>query len=76
MKRLVRIRAVAPLANFVVRLEFTDASTRVVDLDQYLRGPIFELLRSDPARFHEATVQPGAGTISWPNGADIDPDVL
>jgi hypothetical protein len=76
MKRLVRVHAVTPLVGFVVRLEFTDGSTREVDLEKYLRGPIFETLRNDPTRFREVTVEPGAGTISWPNGADIDPDVL
>jgi hypothetical protein len=76
MQRLVRIRFVAPIAGFVVRLEFTDGTAREVDLEKYLRGPIFELIRTDPARFREVTVEPGAGTISWPNGADIDPDVL
>lgn len=76
MNDLVRVRAVTPLAGFVVRLEFTDGSTRDVDLDKYLRGPIFEPLRDDPARFREVAVGPGTGTIGWPNGADIDPDVL
>ena len=76
MNELVRVRAVTPLVGFVVRLEFTDGSARDVNLDKYLRGPIFESLRSDPARFREMTVEPEAGTISWPNGADIDPDVL
>jgi Protein of unknown function (DUF2442) len=76
MNELVRIRAVTPLVGFVVRLEFTDGSVRDVDLDKYLRGPIFEPLRSDPTRFREVTVEPGEGTISWPDGADIDPDVL
>jgi hypothetical protein len=76
MKPLVRIRAVTPLTGFVVSLEFTDGSTREVDLEKYLRGPIFEPLRTDPAQFREVSVQPGDRTISWPNGADIDPDVL
>ena len=73
---LVKVREVTPLAGFLVRLTFTDDSTREVDLEKYLRGPIFEPLRNDPARFREVRVEPGAGTISWPNGADIDPDVL
>jgi len=60
----------------VVHLEFTDGTARDIDLEKYLRGPIFEPLRADPARFREVRVEPGAGTISWPNGADIDPDVL
>jgi hypothetical protein len=59
-----------------VRLGFTDGTTRAVDLEKYLNGPIFEPLRTDAARFREVTVGPEAGTISWPNGADIDPDVL
>ena len=76
MKRLVRVRSVAPLAGFFVHLEFTDGTARDVDLEKYLKGPSFETLRTDPARFQEVRVVPGAGTISWPNGADIDPDVL
>ena len=76
MNRLVRIRAVSPLAGFVVRLEFTDGSFREVDLEKYLRGPIFEPIRTDPERFREVRVEPGTRTISWPNGADIDPDIL
>ena len=76
MNRLVRVRSVMPLTGFVVHLEFTDDTTKDVDLERYLRGPIFESLRTDPERFREVRVEAGAGTISWPNGADIDPDVL
>jgi len=37
-----RIRSVTPLAGFVVHLEFTDGTATDVDLEKYLRGPIFE----------------------------------
>ena len=73
---MVRIRSVAPLSGFEVRLGFTDGSEKVVDLDPYLRGPIFEPLRSDPEAFQAVCVDPELGTIVWPNGADICPDVL
>ncbi|HEY7065262.1 MAG TPA: DUF2442 domain-containing protein [Chloroflexota bacterium] len=73
---LVRIRAVTPLEGFAVRLGFTDGSERVVDLAPYLRGPIFEPLVADLALFRQVRVDPELGTIVWPNGADIDPDVL
>src|SRR5262249_28171991 len=76
MKRLVRVRSVTPLTGFVVHLEFTDGTSKEVDLEKSLKGPIFEPLRIDPARFRAVRVEPGAGTISWPNGADVDPDVL
>ncbi len=76
MKRRVRVRSVTPLTGFIVRLEFSDLTARAVDLEKYLRGPIFDPLRTDPARFREVRVEQGARTISWPNGADIDPDVL
>src|SRR5262249_32174447 len=51
MARLVRIRSVSPTAGFVVHLEFTDGTARDVDLEKYLRGPVFAPLRNDPARF-------------------------
>jgi hypothetical protein len=70
----VEVRAVAVLSPFMVRLEFTDGTVREIDLDPYLHGPIFQPLRDDQDLFRAAFVD--NGTISWPNGADIDPDVL
>lgn len=73
---LIRIRAAAVLERFGVRLEFSNGESRVINLERYLRGPIFQPMRDDPTRFRELSVDPRAGTIVWPNGADIDPDVL
>jgi hypothetical protein len=71
---LVRVRAVQPQEPFKVRLDFEDGTHRVVDLDAYLRGPIFEPIRRDPSMFRSVRVI--GSTIGWENGADIDPDVL
>ena len=76
MPRPVRIRAVEPLKEFRVRLEFTDGTTKEVDLERYLHGPIFEPIRTDPQMFRSVKVDPRMGTLAWDNGADIDPDVL
>ena len=73
---LVRIARVEPLTDFAVRLTFTDNTARTVDLKPYLRGPVFEPLLRDRALFRAVGVDPELGTIVWPNGADLDPDVL
>ena len=71
---LVRIREVVPLEGFRLRLTLTDG--RVVDRDvtQLLVGPIFEPIRSDRVLFSKVRAE--AGTVVWPNGADLCPDVL
>ena len=75
MKKLIRVREVEPLHDFVVRFTFTNDEERDIDLDHYIDdGPVFQPLRDDPALFGAAYV--AHGTISWPNGANIDPDVL
>ena len=71
---LVRVRAVEPLDNYKVRVEFEDGTQKELDLKPYLRGPIFESMRDDHSVFRSMKVQDG--TIIWENGADIDPDVL
>jgi len=72
--RLVRVRAAKCMTGFTIRLEFEDDTSKEVDLERYLHGPIFELIRTDPAVFRSVRVE--GGTIAWNNGADIDPDVL
>ena len=73
---MVRVQSVTPIKDFVVHLRFTDGSERDVDLERYLNGPIFEAIRKDRSLFESVRVDPQLGTIVWPNGADIDPDVL
>lgn len=74
--RPVRIQSLDFLDAFRVRLEFTDGSSREIDLDRYLHGPIFEDIRNNPNVFRSAKIDARMGAICWDNGADIDPDVL
>lgn len=71
--QLVDVTALAFLDGYRVWLTFSDDTTKEIDLEPYLSGPIFEPVR-DPAIFHQAQIADGA--ISWPNGADIDTQVL
>ena len=73
---MIRIKSVEVLDGFRVRLGFTDGTQGEVDLRPYLRGPVFEPLTRDRRAFEAVYVDPEAKTIAWPNGADMDPDVL
>jgi hypothetical protein len=64
------------LHDHVVRLRFADGVEKAIDLGPYLHGPVFADIRSDPAVFASLRVDAEAGTIVWPNGADLAPDVL
>jgi len=70
----VRVRAVEPLQGFKALITFDNSIQREIDLEVYLRGPIFEPIRSNLAQFRAMKIE--GGTIAWDNGADIDPDVL
>ena len=72
----VRIVAAEPREGFVLWLRFSDGATREVDLVDELWGPMFEPLREDSQLFRQVRVDSELGTIVWPNGADMDPDVL
>lgn len=70
------IVAATPLGDHRLHLRFEDGVEGVVDLGAHLsfRG-VFEPLR-DPAYFAQVRVDPELGCVVWPNGADLDPDVL
>ena len=76
MSDMVRIASVRVLQGHRVRLTFTDGSEKDIDLAPYLNGPVFEPLLRDPEAFRAVCIDEELGTIVWPNGADIDPDVL
>lgn len=77
MKKLgkrVRVLKAIPQEDFKMHLEFEDGTVKVINLEPFLHGPIFEPVRNDRKFFQDVRIE--GGTISWPNGADIDPDVL
>lgn len=60
----------------MVRVEFEDGTVADVDLSHLLGyGGVFEPLR-DPEVFRQLRADPEAGTIVWPNDADIAPETL
>lgn len=74
--QIIRVTEVEPLGGFMLRLSFNDGTERVVDLEDELKGPVFEPLKANPVLFRSVRLDPELGTIYWPNGADMDPDVL
>jgi hypothetical protein len=70
------IVAVEPKTGYNLHIRFEDGVEGMVDLGSQLsfRG-VFEPLR-DPEYFRQVRVDPDLGTVTWPNGADLDPDVL
>ena len=73
---LVSVRSVCVREGSVVYVTFSDGSARDIDLEPYLHGPLFDPIRLDPQLFVQVVVDPETETLTWPNGADIDPDVL
>jgi len=69
------IVSVVPLEPYVVRVSFGDGEIRDVDIQPLLDGPVFAALREQD-EFRRVGVDAQTGAIAWPNGADLDPDVI
>lgn len=63
------------LGDYVLRVRFDDGTEQDIDFKPILSGPLFGELR-DPRLFRQVTVDRNLGTLVWPTGADIDPNVL
>ncbi|MGQ0552854.1 MAG: DUF2442 domain-containing protein [Planctomycetota bacterium] len=72
---IARVKKLQVCGSQQLRLWFTDGLSGLVDLGPLLRGPIFRPLAS-PEFFRLARVDRVAGTVVWPNGADIAPETL
>jgi hypothetical protein len=74
---MIDVVAVKYLENHVLELVFDDGLTARIDMDTVIGrfDGVFAPLE-DPAYFSQVRVDRELGTIVWPNGADICPDVL
>jgi hypothetical protein len=73
LKDIVEVEA---LGDYRLRVTFEDGIAGEIDVAAIVPfDGVFAPLR-DPARFAEVDVDPELGTIRWPTGADLDPDVL
>jgi hypothetical protein len=59
--------------QFRIWVLFDDGVESTVDFADRLVGPVFEPLK-DPQYFERFFLD--AGTVAWPNGADIAPETL
>lgn len=59
--------------EYRIRLSFSEGTVKTVDFRKWLDGPVFEPLK-DASYFQRFFLE--AGTVVWPNGADIAPETL
>ncbi len=67
------VKDVRPLPDYKLLLIFENDEKRYFDMSTYLNSGIFSELR-DLSVFNAVTVK--FDSIEWPNGADIDPEIL
>lgn len=63
--------------DYILHLKFADGEEADIDLGPRIhgRGGVFTPLE-DVDYFTRVAVDPEAHTLVWPNGLDLDPDVL
>jgi hypothetical protein len=69
------VKDVAYVSEYKLLLTFEDGVVKLVDLEPYLDGEIFEPLK-DIDYFRTVRVNPDIDTIVWDNDADLSPDFL
>lgn len=68
--------AVQPLPEYRLRVAFDDGTQGEVNVREMVPFTgVFEPLQN-PAFFSQVKVNAELGTVSWPNDADLDSDVL
>jgi len=72
-KKLIRVVSAEYIRDYLLRLNFTDGTEKVVDFSRWLHGEVFRSL-ADKRQFKRFFI--AGGTVCWPNGADIAPETL
>ena len=70
-----RVTSFAIVGPYTLVVAFGDGTEQRIDFKPVLRGVLFGPLL-DTATFEAVVLDPEAGTLVWPNGADFDPATL
>jgi len=69
------VKDAAYMSEYKLLLTFEDGVVKLVDMEPYLDGEIFEPLK-DIDYFKTVRLNPDIDTIIWDNEADVSPDFL
>jgi hypothetical protein len=72
MSRPPRIVEAEHLGDLRLRITFSDGLVRELDFDGVVGTGVLKPL-TNPTVFAQVAVDPVAGTVTWPNGVDLDP---
>lgn len=76
MESIVDVTGVRVLSRYILEFTFDTGEIKVLDVERLLTRPAFAELRRDYGLFRQVAVDEDAGTVVWPNGADLSPRTL
>lgn len=71
---MVEVTAVMPLEEYWLRLTLSNGDIIERDVQDVLRGEVFERVRANRDVFEAAFVD--GGTVAWPGSVDLAPETL
>ncbi|OHD54434.1 MAG: hypothetical protein A2Y33_04655 [Spirochaetes bacterium GWF1_51_8] len=73
---MVEIKSAHYISDYRLELEFSDGMLGRIDFRDYLqRGGVFARFQ-DMVYFKSFFIDPVSKTLAWPDGIDIDPEML
>ena len=72
---MLHVTKVKYIKDYSLWLSFDDGTEGTIDLCNHLKGLVFSPLK-DKEIFNQVMLDDELRTISWPNGADLAPEVL
>jgi hypothetical protein len=72
---LYQVCAVEIVGPYTLRVQFTDNTEQIINLQPVLAGELYGPLL-DLQLFNRVTIDSEVKTLVWPNGADFDPATL
>ncbi len=73
--KLYKITDFEIVDNYIIRVKFDDGAEQMIDFKPVLDGEMWGALQ-DLTLFNQVELDPVAHTLTWPNGADFDPETL